>query len=111
MSDIDETGPFLDVLAERNRLLIVLFQFPVSFKFTKYKEGEPVRLEGNWDHVADVLNAFKEYPKAIEFRHETWDDPWVLSALREHRTAWVWPSHARIVLMSTPARKRCVAVM
>lgn len=37
----------------------------------------------------DVLNAFKEYPKAIEFRHESWDDPWVLSALREHETAWV----------------------
>jgi uncharacterized protein YecE (DUF72 family) len=78
------------VLAERDRLLVVLFQFPVSFKFTsKDKEGQPVRLEGNWDHVADVLNAFKEYPKAIEFRHESWDDPWVLSALREHETAWV----------------------
>jgi uncharacterized protein YecE (DUF72 family) len=73
--------------------MVVLFQFPVSFKFTskdsKDKDGEPVRLEGNWDHIADVLNAFKEYPKAIEFRHESWDDPWVLSALREHETAWL----------------------
>ena len=68
----------------------VCFQFPVSFKFTsKDKYGTAVRLEGNWDHVADVLNAFKEYPKAIEFRHESWDDPWVLNALREHETAWV----------------------
>jgi uncharacterized protein YecE (DUF72 family) len=82
-TDIDETRRFLDVLAERDRLLVLLFQFPVSFKFTKKdKEGAPIRLEGNWDHVADVLNAFKEYPKAIEFRHESWDDPWVLSALR-----------------------------
>lgn len=89
-ADIDETRRFLDVLADRNRLLVVLFQFPVSFKFTsKDKEGELVRLEGNWDHIVDVLNAFKEYPKAIEFRHESWDDPWVLSALREHETAWV----------------------
>ena len=89
-ADIDETRRFLDALAERDRLLVVLFQFPVSFKFTsKDKKGEPVRLEGNWDHIADVLNAFKEYPKAIEFRHESWDDPWVLSALREHGTAWV----------------------
>ena len=55
----------------------------------KDKEGGAVRLEGNWDHVADVLNAFQEYPKATEFRHESWDDPWVLSALREHQTAWV----------------------
>lgn len=89
-ADIDESRRFLDVLAERNRLLVVLFQFPVSFKFAKKdKEGEMIRLEGNWDHVADVLNAFKDYPKAIEFRHDTWDDPWVLAALREHETAWV----------------------
>jgi uncharacterized protein YecE (DUF72 family) len=89
-ADIKQTRSFLDVLADRNRLLVILFQFPVSFKFTKKdKQGEPTRLEGNWDHVADVLNAFKEYPKAIEFRHESWDDPWVLSALREHETAWV----------------------
>lgn len=88
--DIDESRRFLDVLAERNRLLVLLFQFPVSFKFmAKDKQGEEIRLEGNWDHVADVLNAFKDYPKAIEFRHETWDDPWVLSVLRQHETAWV----------------------
>ncbi len=68
----------------------MLFQFPVSFKFTtKTKDGEAARQEGNWDHIADVLNAFKEYPKAIELRHDTWDDPWVLAALREHETAWV----------------------
>jgi uncharacterized protein YecE (DUF72 family) len=89
-TDIDQTRRFLDVLADRDRLLVVLFQFPVSFKFgSKDQEGATVRLEGNWDHVADVLNAFNEYPKAIEFRHESWDDPWVLSALREHETAWV----------------------
>jgi uncharacterized protein YecE (DUF72 family) len=89
-SDIDESRRFLDVLGERKRLLVVLFQFPVSFKSSKKnKQGEKERLEGNWDHVADVLNAFKEYPKAIEFRHDTWDDPWVLAALREHETAWV----------------------
>jgi uncharacterized protein YecE (DUF72 family) len=46
--DVSETRRFLDVLAERNRVAVVLFQFPVSFKFTaKDKEGEPVRLEGN----------------------------------------------------------------
>jgi uncharacterized protein YecE (DUF72 family) len=89
-SDIDETKRFLDELVGRDRLLVVLFQFPISFKFTtKTKTGETTRLEGNWDHVADVLNAFREYPKAIEFRHETWDDPWVLTALREQETAWV----------------------
>jgi uncharacterized protein YecE (DUF72 family) len=47
-ADIEETRSFLDVLAERDRLLVVLFQFPVSFKFAKKdKEGEPIRLEGN----------------------------------------------------------------
>jgi hypothetical protein len=66
--DVDETRRFLDVLAERDRLLVVLFQFPVSFKFaSKDKQGEPVRLEGNWDHVADVLNAFRQYSKLSSF--------------------------------------------
>lgn len=89
-TDVDETRRFLDVLVEKNRLLVVLFQFPVSFKFTsRNKKGEDTRLEGNWDHIADLLSAFKDYPKAVEFRHESWDDPWVLSALREHGTAWV----------------------
>lgn len=89
-ADLEASRHFLDVLAERNRLLVVLFQFPISFKFTtKNKAGEALRLEGNWDHVADVLSAFREYPKAIEFRHDTWDDPWVLAALREHDSAWV----------------------
>jgi hypothetical protein len=46
-------------------------------------------LEGNWAHLADVLNAFRQYLKAIEFRHESWDNLWVLSALREHEKAWV----------------------
>jgi uncharacterized protein YecE (DUF72 family) len=89
-SDVNDTRRFLDVLAERDRLAVVLFQFPVSFKLTsKSREGDELRLEGNWDHVADVLDAFRDYPKAIEFRHESWDDPWVLSGLRDHETAWV----------------------
>jgi len=88
--DVNETRRFLDVLADRNQLLVLLFQFPVSFKFAKQsRDGEAIRLEGNWDHVADLLNAFRDYPKSIEFRHDTWDDPWVLDALREHHTAWV----------------------
>lgn len=89
-ADVDQARRFLDVLVERDRLAAVLFQFPVSFRFAaKGKDGALDRLEGNWDHVTDVLNAFREYPKAIEFRHDTWDDPWVLNALREHETAWV----------------------
>jgi uncharacterized protein YecE (DUF72 family) len=87
---MDQSRRFFDVLIERNRLLVVLFQFPISFEFTtKDKEGKGVRLEGNWHHVADVLNAFKDYPKPIEFRHQSWDDQWVLGALREYETAWV----------------------
>jgi uncharacterized protein YecE (DUF72 family) len=72
------------------RSAIVLFQFPISFKFaSKSKDGDLTRLKGNWDHVADVLNAFSDYPKAIELRHDSWDNPWVIGALREHETAWV----------------------
>jgi uncharacterized protein YecE (DUF72 family) len=40
-ADIEETRRFLDVLAKRDRLLVVLFQFPVSFKVTsKAKKGD-----------------------------------------------------------------------
>jgi hypothetical protein len=67
-TDVNDTRRFLDVLAERDRLAVLLFQFPVSFKLTsKGREGEQMRLEGNWDHVADVLDAFREYPKASSF--------------------------------------------
>jgi uncharacterized protein YecE (DUF72 family) len=46
-ADIDESRRFLDVLAARNRLLVLLFQFPVSFKFaTRKKAEESNRLEG-----------------------------------------------------------------
>lgn len=75
---------------ERGRLLVVPFQCPISFKFAaRNKPGESIRLEGNWDHVADVIAAFRDDPKAIEFRHESSDEPWILAALREHQTAWV----------------------
>jgi uncharacterized protein YecE (DUF72 family) len=90
------------VLANRNRLLVLMFQFPISFKFAvKDRNGELVRLEGNWDHVADVLNAFKAYPAAIEFRHESWNDPSMLRALREHETAWVNIDEPRMGRRST----------
>ena len=57
-ADIDESHRILYVLAERHRLLVFLFQFPISFKFaTRSKNGESVRLDGNWDHVADVIAA------------------------------------------------------
>jgi hypothetical protein len=39
-------------------------------------------LEENWGHVADVIAAFRNYPKTLEFRHETWDAPWILAAKR-----------------------------
>ncbi|HEY0563968.1 MAG TPA: DUF72 domain-containing protein [Terriglobales bacterium] len=89
--DLEQTRRFLDVLAEKDKLAVVLFQFPVSFKFkAKSKQtGELERIEGSWDYLIDVLNAFREYPKAVEFRHAAWDDEWVLDGLREAHTAWV----------------------
>ena len=71
-------------------MAVLLFQFPVSFKFkVKQRGGKEERMEGSWDYLIDLLNSFREYPKAVEFRHQSWDDPWVLEGLREADTAWV----------------------
>ena len=63
----------LDPLAEEDRLLAVLAQFPWSFK------NGPA--ERRW--LAAVVDAFGEYPLALEVRHASWDDPETLAWLEE----------------------------
>jgi hypothetical protein len=60
-ADIEESRRFLDVLADRRHLLVVLFQFPVSLKFTpKDNEREPVRLEGTG--VGEYRRGTRSFP-------------------------------------------------
>lgn len=85
--DVDEAKAGFAPLAEAGRLGAIIIQFPISFKFREGKaDREP--LYGNWDHVLDVLNLFKEYPLAVEFRDASWSDPWVVNELTARQVAF-----------------------
>jgi len=87
--DVDEAKAGFAPLQEAGRLGAIIIQFPISFKFkagTRNSESEP--LYGNWDHVLDVLNLFKEYPLAVEFRDASWNDEWVIKELAARQVAF-----------------------
>jgi uncharacterized protein YecE (DUF72 family) len=65
-ADVDEFRAGLDPLASAGKLGALLAQFPASFKNEPDTRG----------YVEWLLNAFKDYPVAVELRHRTWsDDP------------------------------------
>lgn len=72
-ADIAEYREGIDPLAEEDRLLAVLAQFPWSFK-----NGPEER---RW--LASVVEAFAEYPLVLEVRHASWDEPETLAWLEE----------------------------
>lgn len=87
--DIDEAKAGFAPLQEAGRLGAVILQFPISFKFREArKKGAPEALYGNWDHVLDVLNLFREYPLAVEFRDASWNDEWVIKELAARQVAF-----------------------
>jgi uncharacterized protein YecE (DUF72 family) len=55
----------LESLASEGRLGALLIQFPVSFKNTSL----------NRDYLEVLLRQFSEYPRVVEVRHESWDQP------------------------------------
>jgi len=55
----------LDVLAEAGKLGALLIQFPVSFKNTSL----------NREYLESLLRQFIEYPRVVEVRHSSWDNP------------------------------------
>jgi uncharacterized protein YecE (DUF72 family) len=64
--DVDEFRAGLDPLATAGKLGALLAQFPASFKNEPDSRG----------YVEWLLQAFKDYPVAVELRHRTWsDDP------------------------------------
>jgi uncharacterized protein YecE (DUF72 family) len=73
--DVREVKEGLDVLAEEDRLLAVLVQFPWSFR----NEPEARR----W--LAGVVETFGDYPLVVEVRHASWDDPGALEWLAEKK--------------------------
>ena len=72
-ADVTAFRDGIDPLAEEDRLLAVLVQFPWSFR------NEPD--ERRW--LASVIDSFDEYPLVVEVRHASWDEPDALGWLRE----------------------------
>jgi uncharacterized protein YecE (DUF72 family) len=79
-ADLDEFRRGVAPLAERGKLGALLAQFPPSFK-----NGARER-----DYVARLLQAFREYPVAVELRHSSWSDAFgaTLELLNSFQAAW-----------------------
>ena len=75
VSDEDEklAREGLDSIADQGRLGAVLIQFPVSFK----------NADDTRDYLFQLIAKFKDYPLVLEIRHESWNDPEILSRLAE----------------------------
>jgi uncharacterized protein YecE (DUF72 family) len=59
----------LDALASTGKLGALLIQFPVSFKNTGL----------NREYLETLLRQFREFPRVVEIRHSSWDNPETLS--------------------------------
>jgi uncharacterized protein YecE (DUF72 family) len=68
----------LDALASSGRLGALLIQFPVSFKNTLL----------NREYVENLLRQFIEYPRVVEVRHDSWNNPETLSYFKEKNAAF-----------------------
>ena len=79
-TDEDEarTREGLDVLANDGRLGALLIQFPVSFKNTSL----------NREYLDRLLRQFIEYPRVVEVRDSTWDNPDTLAAFAQKNVAF-----------------------
>ncbi len=63
LGDIDAFRAGLDPIADAGRLGALLIQFPSSF------HNEPA----TQDYMRWLLEAFRDYPRAVELRHASWD--------------------------------------
>ena len=63
----------LGPLAEAGKLGALLMQFPISFKNTP----------PNRDYLTELARRFQEYPRVVEVRHASWNNPEILSSLAE----------------------------
>jgi len=79
-TDEDEalTREGLDALAGEGRLGALLIQFPVSFKNTSL----------NREYLERLLRQFIEYPRVVEVRHSSWNDPATLAAFAQQNVGF-----------------------
>jgi uncharacterized protein YecE (DUF72 family) len=79
-TDEDEikTREGLDALANEGKLGALLIQFPVSFKNTSL----------NREYLERLLRQFIEYPRVIEVRDSSWDNPETLGFFAQKNVAF-----------------------
>jgi uncharacterized protein YecE (DUF72 family) len=68
----------LDALAATGKLGALLIQFPVSFKNTSL----------NREYVETLLRQFIEYPRVVEVRHSSWDNPETIRDLEQRNVSF-----------------------
>lgn len=78
-ADVAAFRNYLDPLMEADRLGAILLQFPWSFKNS---------LESR-DKLAALFRAFDAYPKALEVRHASFQNPDFVDFLEGHDVSWV----------------------
>ena len=69
----------LEALAAAGQFGALLIQFPVSFKNTAL----------NREYLETLLRQFIEYPRALEVRHSTWNNPETVSYFSERNVSFV----------------------
>lgn len=77
--DIQAFRNYLDPLMDANRLGAILLQFPWSFKNS----------DESREKLLALFEHFREYPKALEVRHSTFQNEEFYAFLEEHDVAWV----------------------
>jgi uncharacterized protein YecE (DUF72 family) len=79
-TDEDEarTREGLDAIANAGRLGALLIQFPVSYKNTSL----------NREYLDRLLRQFIEYPRVVEVRDSSWNNPETLAAFTEQNVAF-----------------------
>jgi len=80
-ADLDAFRRGIDPLSSSGRLGALLAQFPASFKDAPASR----------DYLAALLQAFADYPVAVELRHSSWSDAigGTLDLLNSFGAAWV----------------------
>jgi uncharacterized protein YecE (DUF72 family) len=68
----------LDSLAVEGKLGALLIQFPVSFKNTNL----------NREYLELLLRQFIEYPRVVEVRHESWNQPETIAEFMRHNVGF-----------------------
>jgi len=69
----------LDSIAREGMLGSVLLQFPISFKNTSE----------NRDYLESLIARFRDYPLAVEVRHDSWTNEGILRYFTERQVAFV----------------------